>query len=124
MRILRCLSKLYGVSELHIQVELEFHNRHSFSAIQVMETGTEKYRLIVLTSGHCSVEIMAGGEDAPFLTKHFVMKMCGGVDAYIHVSLTSEPVGGEWSASRRYCVTPEERAPGTLWIGSWWALAS
>jgi hypothetical protein len=26
---------------------------------------------------------------------------------------------GEWSASRPCCLTPEERAPGTHWIGGW-----
>jgi hypothetical protein len=33
--------------------------------------------------------------------------------------LTSELAGGEWSASRPGRFTPEERAPGTHWIGGW-----
>jgi hypothetical protein len=28
-------------------------------------------------------------------------------------------VGGEWSASRPRRFTPEERVPGTHWIGGW-----
>jgi len=34
-------------------------------------------------------------------------------------SLTSALDGGEWSASRLGRFTPRERAPCTLWIGSW-----
>jgi hypothetical protein len=41
------------------------------------------------------------------------------VDTNIHVILTSELVGGEWSASRPGCLTPRERATGTHWIGGW-----
>jgi hypothetical protein len=37
----------------------------------------------------------------------------------MHVILTSALVGGEWSTSRPGCFTPEERAPGTHWIGGW-----
>jgi hypothetical protein len=33
--------------------------------------------------------------------------------------LASELVGGEWSVSRFGRFTPEERAPGTHWIGGW-----
>jgi hypothetical protein len=33
--------------------------------------------------------------------------------------LTSELVGGEWSASRLGRLTPGERALGTRWIGGW-----
>jgi hypothetical protein len=40
------------------------------------------------------------------------MKTYGGVDVLIHVLLTSELVGGEWSASR-----PGHFTPGTNWIG-------
>jgi hypothetical protein len=47
------------------------------------------------------------------------MKAYGGVDVYIHVFLTSALAGGEWSASRPGRFTPEERAPGTHWIGGW-----
>jgi hypothetical protein len=36
-----------------------------------------------------------------------------------HFFLTSALVGGEWSASRPGRFTPEERAPGTHWIGGW-----
>jgi hypothetical protein len=47
------------------------------------------------------------------------MKAYGGVDVYIHIFLTSALVGGESSASRPCRFTPEERAPGTHWIGGW-----
>jgi hypothetical protein len=47
------------------------------------------------------------------------MKPYGGVDVYIHIFLTSELAGGEWSALRPSRFTPEERAPGTHLIGSW-----
>jgi hypothetical protein len=33
--------------------------------------------------------------------------------------LTSALDGGEWTASRPSRYTPEDRAPGTHWIGSW-----
>jgi hypothetical protein len=39
------------------------------------------------------------------------MKAYGGVDAYIHIFLTS--------ASRLSRFTPGERATGTHWIGGW-----
>jgi hypothetical protein len=42
------------------------------------------------------------------------MKTYGGVDVRIHVFLSSELVGGEWSASR-----PGRFTPGTYWIGGW-----
>jgi hypothetical protein len=51
--------------------------------------------------------------------KHYAMKVYGGVDAYIHIFLTSALAGGEWSASRPGCFIPWERAPGTHWIGAW-----
>jgi hypothetical protein len=47
------------------------------------------------------------------------MKAYGKVGVYIHIFLTSELVGGEWSASRPGCFTPEERASGTPWIGTY-----
>jgi hypothetical protein len=47
------------------------------------------------------------------------MKAYGGVYVYIHIFLTLELAGGEWSASRPSRITPKERAPGTHWIGSW-----
>jgi hypothetical protein len=47
------------------------------------------------------------------------MKAYGGVDVQIHVFLTSELVGGQWSASRSGRFNPGERAPGTHWIGGW-----
>jgi hypothetical protein len=47
------------------------------------------------------------------------MKAYGGADILIHIFLTSEPVGGEWSASRPGRFTPGERAPVTHWIGCW-----
>jgi hypothetical protein len=45
------------------------------------------------------------------------MKAYGGMDVLIHIFLTSALVGGEWSASRAFHFIPEERAPGTHWIG-------
>jgi hypothetical protein len=45
------------------------------------------------------------------------MKAYGGVAVWIHVFLTSQLVGGEWSALRTGRFTPKERAPGTHWIG-------
>jgi hypothetical protein len=45
------------------------------------------------------------------------MKACGSVDVWIHVFLTSAPVGGEWSASRRCRFATWGRASGTHWIG-------
>jgi hypothetical protein len=47
------------------------------------------------------------------------MKSCGREEVQIQVFLTSVLVGGEWSASRLGRFTPEERAPGTHWIGGW-----
>jgi hypothetical protein len=45
------------------------------------------------------------------------MKAYGGVDVYIHIFLASALVGDEWLASRPGRFTPEERAPGTHWMG-------
>jgi hypothetical protein len=42
------------------------------------------------------------------------MKAYGGVDAEIHIFLTSELAGRDWSASR-----PGRFTPGTPWIGGW-----
>jgi hypothetical protein len=47
------------------------------------------------------------------------MKAYGGVHVYIYVFLSSELVGGEWSASRPWLFAPKERGPGTHWIGGW-----
>jgi hypothetical protein len=47
------------------------------------------------------------------------MKAYRGVNIYIHIFLASALVGVEWSASRPCRFTPEERAPGTHWIGGW-----
>jgi hypothetical protein len=47
------------------------------------------------------------------------MKAYGRVDVYIHIFLTSAPVGGEWSSSRPGRFTPRERVSGTHWIGGW-----
>jgi hypothetical protein len=41
------------------------------------------------------------------------------VDVEIHIFLSSALVGGERSTSRPGRFTPEERAPGTYWIGGW-----
>jgi hypothetical protein len=42
-----------------------------------------------------------------------------GVDAVIHVFLTSELDGDEWSASGPGHFTPGEKTTGTHWIGGW-----
>jgi hypothetical protein len=47
------------------------------------------------------------------------MKTYGGVDVYIHVSLTLALDGEEWSTSRLSSFTPRERASGTHWMGDW-----
>jgi hypothetical protein len=47
------------------------------------------------------------------------MKVYGGVDVWIYSFLTSALAGGEWSASLPGRFTPEERDPGTHWIGGW-----
>jgi hypothetical protein len=47
------------------------------------------------------------------------MKAYGGVDAYIHIFLTSALAGGERSASRPGRFIPEERSLGTHFIGGW-----
>jgi hypothetical protein len=51
--------------------------------------------------------------------KQHAMKTYQGVAVEIHVFLTSALVRGEWSASCPGHFTPEERAPGTHWIGGW-----
>jgi hypothetical protein len=44
----------------------------------------------------------------------------GGGGKYSSYSfLTLELDGGEWSASRPAALYPEERTPGTHWIGGW-----
>jgi hypothetical protein len=47
------------------------------------------------------------------------MKSYGGSVGIAPPFLTPTLDGGEWSASRLYRFTPEERAPGTHWIESW-----
>jgi hypothetical protein len=47
------------------------------------------------------------------------MKMYVGVDAQIHIFLTSALVADEWSASGPGRFTPRERAPGTHCIEGW-----
>jgi hypothetical protein len=47
------------------------------------------------------------------------MKAYGGENVQIHIFLTSELAGGEWSASRPGRFTTRERAPSTHWIGGW-----
>jgi hypothetical protein len=47
------------------------------------------------------------------------MKAYEGVDVYIHIFLTSELAGGEWSASHPGRFTPGKRTPGAHWIGGW-----
>jgi hypothetical protein len=47
------------------------------------------------------------------------MKVNGGMDVQIHVSLTSALVGGEWSASRTGPFAPGRIDPGTLWTRGW-----
>jgi hypothetical protein len=46
------------------------------------------------------------------LTKHYAMKTYGRVDIWIHI-LTSELVGGEWSALVGLAVLPRGKSPGT-----------
>jgi hypothetical protein len=50
---------------------------------------------------------------------YYAMKAYRGVDVEIHIFLSSALAGGEWSASRLCRFTPEERTPGTHWIGGW-----
>jgi hypothetical protein len=45
------------------------------------------------------------------------MKVCGGVDVYLHAFLTLALDGGKWSASCLSLFTPKESAPCTLCIG-------
>jgi hypothetical protein len=47
------------------------------------------------------------------------MKAYGEVNVYIHIFLTSALVRGEWSPSRPCRFAPEERTPGTYWVGGW-----
>jgi hypothetical protein len=47
------------------------------------------------------------------------MKTYGRVDVYIHVFLTSVPIGGEWSDPRPRRFTSGERATVTGCIGGW-----
>jgi hypothetical protein len=47
------------------------------------------------------------------------MKVYGGVDVQIHISLNSAIVGGEWSASSPNCFTPAEISPGTKLVEDW-----
>jgi hypothetical protein len=51
------------------------------------------------------------------------MEAYGGVDVWIHISLTSALVCGEWSVSCLGHFTRGERAPGTHWIGGWVGLS-
>jgi hypothetical protein len=47
------------------------------------------------------------------------MKVYGGVDAYIHIFLTSALGGEKWSDSLPRHFIPGDRAPGTNWLGGW-----
>jgi hypothetical protein len=47
------------------------------------------------------------------------MKTYGGSGGIALSFLTTALDGGEWSASRPGRFTPEERTPGTHWIGGW-----
>jgi hypothetical protein len=50
--------------------------------------------------------------------KHHVMNIWGS-GGIAPPFLTSALDGGEWSASSHCLFIPEERAPGTHWIGGW-----
>jgi hypothetical protein len=47
------------------------------------------------------------------------MKKYGGMNVYIHISLTLTIPGGDWSDKHHGCFTTRESAPGTHWIGGW-----
>jgi hypothetical protein len=47
------------------------------------------------------------------------MKAYGGVGVHMHIFLTSELVGGEWSASHPCRFTRRERIPSTHLMGGW-----
>jgi hypothetical protein len=47
------------------------------------------------------------------------MKVCGGVDVWSHIFLTSALVGGKWSTSRPSRFIPAKRALGTHRLGGW-----
>jgi hypothetical protein len=57
------------------------------------------------------------------LPTYQIIKTYGGVEIQLHVFLTSAIDGGDWSVSSPGRFTPEERAPGTHWIGGWRATA-
>jgi hypothetical protein len=54
-----------------------------------------------------------------FLIMHPAMKMCKGVELWIHVFLTLAADGGERSASQPGCFISGEKAFSTDWIGHW-----
>jgi hypothetical protein len=47
------------------------------------------------------------------------VKAWGGTGGVASAFLTSALDGCEWSVSRPSCFIPEERVPGTHWIGDW-----
>jgi hypothetical protein len=53
------------------------------------------------------------------LSKYYVIQTFGGIDAEIHVFLTSALVGGDLSASRPAHFTSEKRGPSSHWTGDW-----
>jgi hypothetical protein len=53
------------------------------------------------------------------LTKHHVIKMCGGVEVMLHTFLSSALDGGEWPVSHPGRFTHGERTPFAHCTGSW-----
>jgi hypothetical protein len=48
------------------------------------------------------------------------MKMYGRVEMFLHVFLTSELDGSDWSASLLIDIHPSELPPVPIWFKSWW----
>jgi hypothetical protein len=71
---------------------------------------------------YCEKNVKVKGEIPYALTGNHAMKAYWGEWRYTSThSLTLALAGGEWSATRPGRFTLRERAPGTHWIGGWWA---